>query len=163
MKYIPKKCVKTNLSGELKNMVTLIGPEKILKKIFLINRMSYTKTWQHLYRLDLWNVAVSSGRFIYMVSSITMDTTTFTRRCDTPRLIVPRFFDHCLTASSPALLHFSTFWIPSIQVQCCYCTSGNHSHLPPWLPQLYQWRLEQTLTETKALMTPVAQPPPVVT
>ena len=29
-----------------------------------------------------------------MVSSITIDTTTFTRRCDTPRLIVPRFFDH---------------------------------------------------------------------
>ena len=54
--------------------------------------MSYAKTWQHLYRLDLWNVAVSSGRFIYMVSSITIDSTTFTRRYDTPRLIVLRFF-----------------------------------------------------------------------
>ena len=34
-----------------------------------------------------------------MLSSITIDTTTLPRRCDTPRLIVPRFFFyHCLTA-----------------------------------------------------------------
>ena len=37
---------------------------------------------------------------------ITIDTTTFTRRCYTPRLIVP--FDQYQPASSPALLHFST-------------------------------------------------------
>ena len=99
LKYIPKKCVKTKLSGELKKYGnfdwTVKNIEKNIKNIEknIIDQSHIVhKTWQHLYPLDLWNVAVSSGRFIYMLSSITTDTTTLPRRCDTPRLIVPRFF-----------------------------------------------------------------------
>ena len=131
MKYIPKKCVKTKLSGELKKYGIFDWTVKNIEKNIIDQSHIVHKTWQHLYRLDLWNVAVSSGRFIYMLSSITIDTTTLPRRCDTPRLIVPRFFLSLPDCLPPALLHFSTLWIPSVKVQCYYWTSGNHSHPHP--------------------------------
>ena len=53
LKYIPKKCLKTKLSGELKKYGIFDWTVKNIEKNIIDQSHIVHKTWQHLYRLDL--------------------------------------------------------------------------------------------------------------